>query len=236
MHPTGVSNSNRNLEISSALPPNQQGEKLDFSGKVALVTGAGAGLGRAYAHAFAKVGAKVVVNDVKNAQLVAQEITDAGGDAVGVNMSVEDGAGVVDACIKAYGRIDIIINNAGILRDKAFTNMTEQLWESVLSIHLRGTYSVTKAAWPHFVRQRYGRVLNITSTTGIYGKFGQANYSTAVGLNLSPCCLVSWHGMHADLFIHYRKQACSPSLAPLRVKALRTISLSMRWRLQREQI
>jgi multifunctional beta-oxidation protein len=179
-HPTGVSNSMANLEKAIALPPNIGGEQLDFTGKVALVTGAGNGLGRAYSHAFAKYGAKVVVNDVVNPDTVVKEIRDLGGDAVGVKMSVEDGAGIIKACIAAYGHIHIIVNNAGILRDKAFTNMTDELWESVQTIHLRGTYNITKAAWPYLHKQRYGRIVNITSTTGIYGKFGQANYATAV--------------------------------------------------------
>ena len=180
-YPTGVSNSIGNLEKGLQLPENPQLEELNFKGKVALVTGAGTGLGRAYAHAFAKAGAQVVVNDVKSSDKAVQEIKSFGGDAVGVELSVEDGAGVVEACLAAYGRLDIIVNNAGILRDKAFINMTDQLWSPVLGVHLNGTYKITKAAWPHFVRQRYGRIVNVTSTTGIYGKFGQTNYATAVG-------------------------------------------------------
>ena len=179
-YPAGVSNSMGNLEKGLKLPKNPQLEELNFRGKVALVTGAGTGLGRAYAHAFAKAGAKVVVNDVKSSDKVTHEIKNFGGDAVGVDLSVEDGAGVVGACLAAYGHLDIIVNNAGILRDKAFINMTDQLWNPVLGVHLNGTYKITKAAWPHFVQQRYGWVVNITSTTGIYGKFGQTNYATAV--------------------------------------------------------
>jgi multifunctional beta-oxidation protein len=184
-YPTGVSNIVNNLEKALALPRSPNSEHVDFRGKVALITRAGGGLGRAYALAFAKVGAKVVVNDVKNSDTVAREIRSIGGDALGVNLSVEDGGGVVEACLNAYGRLDIVVNNAGILRDKSFTNMTDELWESVLTIHLRGTYKITKAAWPHMVRQRYGRIVNITSTTGVYGNFGQANYATAVS-GLSP--------------------------------------------------
>ena len=179
-YPAGVSNSMSNLEKGLTLPKNPQTEELNFKGKVALVTGAGAGLGRAYAHAFAKAGAKVIVNDVISSDKVAQEIKNFGGDAVGVDLSVAGGAGVVEACFTAYGRLDIIVNNAGILRDKAFINITDQLWGPVLAVHLNGTYKITKAAWPHFVRQKYGRIVNVTSTTGIYGKFGQANYATAV--------------------------------------------------------
>ena len=136
-------------------------------------------LGRIYALQFAKRGAKVVVNDLVNPDDTVQEIQKMGGEAVGVKASAEDGDTVVKAAIDAYGRIDIIINNAGILRDKAFSNMDDTLWEQVLNVHLRGTYKVTKAAWPYFLKQKYGRVVNTTSTSGIYGNFGQANYAAA---------------------------------------------------------
>jgi len=111
---------------------------------------------------------------------VVQEIQKSGGKAVGVKASAEDGDAVVKAAIDAYGRIDIIINNAGILRDKAFTNMDDKMWDQVIAVHLRGTYKVTKAAWPYMLKQKYGRIINTTSTSGIYGNFGQANYAAAV--------------------------------------------------------
>jgi multifunctional beta-oxidation protein len=116
-------------------------------------------------------------------ETVVQEIQKLGGKAVGVKASAEDGDVVVKAAIDAYGRIDIVINNAGILRDKAFTNMDDKMWDQVISVHLRGTYKVTKAAWPYFLKQKYGRVVNTTSTSGIYGNFGQANYAAAVCLS-----------------------------------------------------
>jgi multifunctional beta-oxidation protein len=130
--------------------------------------------------AFAKLGASVVVNDLMDPETVVQEIQKLGGKAVGVKASAEDGDTVVKAAIDAYGRIDIVINNAGILRDKAFTNMDDKLWDQVMNVHLRGTYKVTKAAWPYFLKQKYGRVVNTTSTSAIYGNFGQANYAAAV--------------------------------------------------------
>jgi multifunctional beta-oxidation protein len=139
-------------------------------------------IGRCYCLAFAKLGASVVVNDLMDPETVVQEIQKLGGKAVGVKASAEDGDTVVKAAIDAYGRIDIIINNAGILRDKAFTNMDDKLWDQVMSVHLRGTYKVTKAAWPYFLKQKYGRVVNTTSTSGIYGNFGQSNYAAAVSL------------------------------------------------------
>ncbi|KAF4984858.1 hypothetical protein FZEAL_11 [Fusarium zealandicum] len=178
-YPTGPNDFLTLLEDSMKMGPSEQGEKLDFTGRVALVTGGGAGIGRAYALAFAKHGASVVVNDLADPDTVVGEIRKLGGKAAGVKASAEDGEKVVKAAIDAFGRIDIVINNAGILRDKAFSNMNDDLWDPVLNVHLRGTYKVTKAAWPYFLKQKYGRVLNTTSTSGVYGNFGQANYSAA---------------------------------------------------------
>ena len=128
---------------------------------------------------FAKYGAKVVVNDLMDPEGVVREIQNAGGEAVGIKASAEDGDVVVKAAIDAYGRIDIVVNNAGILRDKAFHNMEDETFDKVMNVHLRGTFKTTKAAWPHFMRQKFGRVINTTSTSGIYGNFGQANYAAA---------------------------------------------------------
>ena len=114
-----------------------------------------------------------------NPDAVTQEIQKLGGKAVANKASAEDGDVVVKAAIDAFGRIDIVVNNAGILRDKAFANMDDNLWDQVLTVHLRGTYKVTKAAWPYMLKQKYGRIVNTTSTSGIYGNFGQANYAAA---------------------------------------------------------
>lgn len=116
------------------------------------------------------------------------EIKQSGGKAVGVKASAEDGETVVKAAIDAFGRVDIVINNAGILRDKSFHNMDDSLWDPVMNVHMRGTYKVTKAAWPYMLKQKYGRIINTTSTSGIYGNFGQANYSAAVSLRLALAC------------------------------------------------
>lgn len=178
-YPSGPADFMGLLEEAQKLPPNPPGEKINYNGKVALVTGGGAGLGRIYCLQFAKYGAKVVVNDLVNPDTVVQEIQKLGGQAVGVKASAEDGDTVVKAAIEAYGRIDIIINNAGILRDKAFANMDDKMFQQVLDVHLRGTYKVTKAAWPYLLKQKYGRIVNTTSTSGIYGNFGQANYAAA---------------------------------------------------------
>ncbi|KAL4965292.1 putative peroxisomal multifunctional beta-oxidation protein (MFP) [Aspergillus stella-maris] len=178
-YPNGPADFMGLLEDGLKLPSAPKGEEPDFKGKVALVTGGGNGLGRAYCLLFGKLGAKVVVNDLVDPEPVVQEIKKAGGEAVGNKASCEDGAAVVKTAIDTYGRIDILVNNAGILRDKAFTNMSDDLWNPVVNIHLRGTYKVTQAAWPHMLKQKYGRIVNTASTSGIYGNFGQANYAAA---------------------------------------------------------
>ncbi|KAF3160330.1 bifunctional hydroxyacyl-CoA dehydrogenase/enoyl-CoA hydratase fox2 [Orbilia oligospora] len=167
------------LEQSKSIGPNGQGPAIDFKDKVVLVTGAGGGLGRAYALLFGKLGAKVVVNDLVNPDNTVSEIRAAGGTATGNKSSVEDGEAVVKSCVDAFGAVHIIINNAGILRDKSFQGMTDEQWKTVMDVHLRGTYKVTKAAWPIMLAQKYGRIVNTTSTSGIYGNFGQANYAAA---------------------------------------------------------
>ena len=153
------------------------------------MTGGGAGLGRAYGLLFAKLGAKVVVNDVKNADKVANENKSTGGHALALAMSVEEGEAIVRKIVETYGRIDVVVNNAGILMDESFNNMTDRQWYSVMNVHLRGTYFVTRAAFPIMLKQKYGRIVNTTSTSGIYGSFGQANYAAAVSIflpNIKP--------------------------------------------------
>jgi len=113
------------------------------------------------------------------ADLVVSEIRTGGGQAVANYDSVEFGSKIIDTAINSFGRIDIVINNAGILRDVSFVKMTDKDWDLIFLVHVRGAYSVTKAAWPHFIKQGYGRVLMTTSAAGIYGNFGQANYSAA---------------------------------------------------------
>ena len=178
-YPSGTNNFMELLEQAQQLPPNDKGEDIRFDGKVAVITGAGAGLGRAYALLFAKLGAAIVVNDLMNPDTVIQEIRALGAKAVGVKASAEDGDAVIKGAIDAFGRVDIVVNNAGILRDKAFGNMEDEQWNQVMNVHLRGTYKVTKAAWPYMLKQKYGRIINTTSTSGIYGNFGQANYAAA---------------------------------------------------------
>jgi multifunctional beta-oxidation protein len=154
---------------------------MKYDGKVALVTGAGAGIGRIYALFLASRGAKVVVNDMnpKAANDVVAEIKKAGGEATADTHSVVDGDKVVETCVKAYGSVHIIINNAGVLRDVSFSKQTPDQWDLVLKVHLYGTRATCKAAWPIMNKQKYGRIINVTSVNGLYGQFGQSNYSAA---------------------------------------------------------
>ena len=156
---------------------------ISLNGRVAIVTGAGGGLGRAYALLLAQRGARVVVNDLgSGAESVAREINDAGGEARASLCSVTDAAAVeamVQETLKAWGRVDILINNAGILRDKSFAKMSLDDFRLVIDVHLMGAFNCTKAVWEAMREQKYGRIVMTTSSSGLYGNFGQANYSAA---------------------------------------------------------
>ena len=166
---------------------------VGFEGRVAIITGAGGGLGREHALLMASRGAQIVVNDLGGAvdgtgsdagpaQKVVEEIEALGGAAVadGNSVATQEGAeGMVKTALEAFGRVDIVINNAGILRDKSFANMTPDLWDPVIAVHLTGTYNVTRAAWSHFREQSYGRIVSTSSAAGIFGNFGQTNYGAA---------------------------------------------------------
>jgi multifunctional beta-oxidation protein len=202
-YPTGPVNFLEKLEQSRVTKPNPPPKPIEgIKGKVALITGAGAGLGRAYALLFASLGAKVVVNDLVNPDTVVEEIKKAGGEAVGNKANVLDGAAVVKTAIDAYGRIDILINNAGILRDKAFANMDDKMWDIVVDVHAKGTYAVTKAAWPYMLKQKYGRIVNTTSTSGVYGNFGQANYAAAKCAILGFSRALGWEGAKNNIYVN----------------------------------
>ena len=163
--------------------------KLDFTDQVAIVTGAGGGLGRAHALALAARGARVLVNDLAgadglphSAQAVVDEIQAAGGQAMANGASVTDAAAVlamVAQVMAAWGRVDILVNNAGILRDKSFAKMTMDDFRLVIEVHLMGAVHCSQAVWPIMTAQKYGRIVMTTSSSGLYGNFGQANYGAA---------------------------------------------------------
>ncbi|KAK6455767.1 uncharacterized protein RJT20DRAFT_50086 [Scheffersomyces xylosifermentans] len=181
-HPQALNDYASLTRAARELPPNDNSgaPKISLKNKVVLITGAGAGLGKEYAKFFAKYGAKVVVNDFKDASKTVAEIKAAGGEAAVDHHNVATEAeAIIKNVIDTYGTIDILINNAGILRDKSFAKMSPEEWYSVQQVHLIGTFNLTRLAWPHFLEKKYGRVINISSTSGIYGNFGQANYASA---------------------------------------------------------
>ena len=165
-------------------------DTLRFDDKVVVITGAGAGLGRSHALEFARRGARVVVNDLGGgshgegkgsaaADQVVAEIEAFGGEAVANYDSVEQGGSIIQTALDNFDRVDVLVNNAGILRDSSFAKMTDEDWDLIYRVHALGTYKVTKAAWPIMLEQGYGRIVNTASAAGIYGNFGQANYAFA---------------------------------------------------------
>ncbi|MES1914247.1 MAG: hypothetical protein MHM6MM_006343 [Cercozoa sp. M6MM] len=161
--------------------------EISFAGRAVIVTGAGGALGRAYALEFGRRGAMVVVNDLGNRETgrsaAADEtvamIKQAGGKAVADYHNVVEGDKIVQTCIDNFGRVDIVINNAGILRDVSFHKMTDAQWKLLQDVHVYGAYKVTRAAWPYMREQKYGRIVMTASSSGLYGNRGQTNYSTA---------------------------------------------------------
>lgn len=188
---------------------------LRFDNRVCVVTGAGAGLGREYALLFASRGAKVVVNDLggnfkgegasRAADVVVQEIRDAGGIACADYNNVVEGHKIIETAISNFGRIDILINNAGILRDKSLANITDEDWDKISDIHLKASFVTSRAAWPHFKKQKYGRIIMTSSNSGIYGNFGQANYSAAklgaIGLANTVAIEGSKYNIHCNTIV-----------------------------------
>jgi NAD(P)-dependent dehydrogenase (short-subunit alcohol dehydrogenase family) len=164
-----------------------------LDGRVVIITGAGGGLGREYALLLADEGARVVVNDLGGARdgsgsgkamadTVVDEIRQLGGTALANydNIATEDGAqSLVDSAVQEFGALDGVVNNAGILRDGAFHKMSAENWDAVLKVHLYGGFHVTRAAWPHLRERKFGRIVMATSTSGIFGNFGQSNYGAA---------------------------------------------------------
>jgi NAD(P)-dependent dehydrogenase (short-subunit alcohol dehydrogenase family) len=203
---------------------------LDFAGRVAIVTGAGGGLGKQHALALARRGAKVVVNDlggavdgsgasVTAAQAVVDEIRAAGGEAIANGASVTDYAAVqqmVQQAIDAFGRVDILVNNAGNLRDKSFAKMEIDDFRLVMEVHVMGAVHCTKAVWPHMVAQKYGRIVMTTSSSGLYGNFGQANYGAAKMALVGLMQTLSIEGQKHDI----RVNCLAPTAATRMTEAL----------------
>lgn len=187
----------------------------EFTDKVVVITGAGGGLGKEHALEFAKRGAKVVVNDLGGSgdgvgasdmadQVVAQ-IREAGGVAIANKASVSDRAGaksIIDDAVAEFGTVDILVNNAGILRDKSFKNLDLDDWDLVMDVHLNGTAYVTHAAWQIMYQKNYGRVVMTSSTSGIYGNFGQANYGAAKMGMLGLINVLAIEGMSKNIRVN----------------------------------
>ncbi len=211
---------------------------LDFQGRVAIVTGAGGGLGRAHALALAARGAKVLVNDlgggvhgeggsVSAAQKVVDEIRAAGGEALANGASVTDFDAVqamVQQAVDAWGRVDVLVNNAGILRDKSFAKMDMADFRTVVDVHLMGAAYCCKAVWPHMVSQDYGRIVMTTSSTGLYGNFGQSNYGAAklalVGLMQTLAIEGAKHHIHVNALAPTAATRMTEGLMPAEVLAM----------------
>ena len=212
--------------------------ELDFKDRVAIVTGAGGGLGRAHALALAARGAKVLVNDlgggvhgeggsVSAAQKVVDEIRAAGGEALANGASVTDFAAVqamVQQVVDAWGRVDVLVNNAGILRDKSFAKMDMADFRTVVDVHLMGAAHCCKAVWPHMLAQEYGRIVMTTSSTGLYGNFGQSNYGAAklalVGLMQTLAIEGAKHHIHVNALAPTAATRMTEGLMPAEVLAM----------------
>ena len=208
---------------------------LRFDDQVFIVTGAGRGLGAAYARLLASRGARVVVNDVGAslagggsdrcvADSLVAEIAKTGGIAVASTDSVEDGARIVELALKQFGRVDGVINNAGNLRDAAFHKVIDEDWDAVFRVHVLGAYRVTRAAWPVMRERNYGRVVMIGSASGIYGNFGQAGYSAAKMAVYGLARTLAVEGRGKNILVNVLAPAASSrmtdSTAPPEISAL----------------
>ncbi|TIA93602.1 hypothetical protein E3P99_00010 [Wallemia hederae] len=225
-YPKRVEDSHGKIEevtkIAPKLPSNKQSDPpVHFDKQTVIVTGSGAGLGRIYALMFASLGANVVVNDVseKAANSVVEEIKKSGkGNAIAVIGSAEKADQLVKGALDAFGRIDALVANAGILRDKSFAGMTEAEWDAVMAVHLKGTYKCIKAVFPIFQKQGYGRVVTTASGVSLHGNFGQANYSSAkaaiIGLTRTVAIEGEKYGILANAIVPTAGTAMTATVWP----------------------
>ncbi|MEE2915050.1 MAG: SDR family oxidoreductase [Pseudomonadota bacterium] len=186
---------------------------IRFDDRTVIITGAGNGLGKTYALEFGRRGANVVVNDLGGsafgdgsdkaaADVVVDEIKAVGGSAVANYDSVTDGDQIVATALDTFGKVDVVINNAGILRDKTFHKMEESDWNMIYEVHVLGAFKVTHAAWPHMRDQNYGRIVFTTSAAGIYGNFGQTNYSMAKLGQLGMSQTLALEGISKNILVN----------------------------------
>ena len=199
--------------------------ELRFDGRVAVVTGAGTGIGAAHARLLAARGASVVVNDLDGdaAQAIVAEIGLAGGRAEAVQgdvADVDDAGAIVTAAIDTFGRVDVVVNNAGLLRASPFGELDIDVWDQVIAVNLRGTFLVTRSAWPHFVQQAYGRVVSTTSNSGLLGIPGSTAYASAKaavwGFTRSLALEAEEHGVAVNAVapMAYTAMSASSKIAP----------------------
>ncbi|MBT5072985.1 MAG: SDR family NAD(P)-dependent oxidoreductase [Kordiimonadaceae bacterium] len=201
---------------------------INLTGQVAIVTGAGAGLGRAYAMALAERGASVIVNDLSGAETVVQQIIESGGTAIandGNVTSPEDMMRMADQAMEEYGRIDILVSNAGILRDKTFAKLALDDFKAVIDVHLMGSINATKAVLPAMQQANYGRIIMVSSSSGVYGNFGQSNYGAAkmgiVGLMNTLKLELSKNNIHVNTLVPIAATQMTEDLMP--AEALATL-------------
>ncbi|WP_313804785.1 SDR family NAD(P)-dependent oxidoreductase [Sphingobium sp.] len=174
-----------------------------FAGQVVVVVGGGAGIGRAYSLELAREGGQVLVaGRGDSARQVANAIRATGGVAEPCIADVRDGSIIIDAALRRFGRIDGLIVNAGIVRDRSYARMSDEDWQEVVGVHLEGAHACTRAAWPHMIEQRYGRIMLTTSTAAVHGNFGQANYAAAKGGIIGLMRSLALEGMSRNILVN----------------------------------